>query len=137
MSYPADLRYTPTHEWVRVEEDGTIVVGITLFAVEQLTEPTYLELPAIGSTVEAGKPFGIIESVKSTSDLYAPVSGVVAARNLELLDDPASGRKGNLALIQEDPFGRGWLIKIRPSSQAGLDHLLTAEQYEAQLAQGH
>lgn len=137
MSYPPDLRYTPTHEWVRLE-DGLVVVGITRFAVEQLTEPTYLELPAVGSAVEAGQPFGVIESVKSTSDLYAPVSGVVVARNVELLDDPATGRKGNLALIQEDPFGRGWLIKIRPATDSGWDQLLTAEQYEAQLAaDGH
>ncbi|MCS7021889.1 MAG: glycine cleavage system protein GcvH [Gemmataceae bacterium] len=137
MSYPAELRYTPTHEWARSEGE-LIVVGITRFAVEQLTEPTFLELPAVGTTVEAGKPFGVIESVKSTSDLYAPLSGVVVERNAELLDDPATGRKANLALILEDPFGRGWLIKIRPAAGTTLDHLLTAEQYEAQLASaGH
>jgi glycine cleavage system H protein len=137
MHNPPDLRYTPTHEWVRW--DGELAtVGITRFAVEQLTEPTYLELPAVGSRVEAGKPFGVIESVKSTSDLYAPLSGVVVERNAALLDDPASGRKGNLALILEDPFGRGWLIKLRPEPNVTLDHLLTAEQYEAQLAsEGH
>jgi len=137
MQNPPDLRYTPTHEWVRW--DGELAtVGITRFAVEQLTEPTYLELPALGSSVEAGKPFGVIESVKSTSDLYAPLSGVVAERNSELLDDPARGRQGNLALILEDPFGRGWLIKIRPQPPVSLEHLLTAEQYEAQLAaEGH
>jgi len=137
MHNPPDLRYTPTHEWVRW--DGELAtVGITRFAVEQLTEPTYLELPAVGSRVEAGKPFGVIESVKSTSDLYAPLSGVVVERNALLLDDPPSGKKGNLALILEDPFGRGWLIKLRPEPSVTLDHLLTAEQYEAQLAsEGH
>ncbi len=136
MTHPPELRYTPTHEWVRPEGD-LLVIGITRFAVEQLTEPTYLELPAVGARLQAGQPFGVIESVKSTSDLYAPVSGVVVARNEDLLDDPATQRKGNLAWILEDPFGRGWMLKVRPDGPVDWNQLLTAEQYEAQIASGH
>ncbi len=134
---PTDRRYTTTHEWAKLDGD-TVTVGITAFAVEQLTEPTFLELPAVGKAVAAGKPFGIIESVKSTSDLNAPVDGTVAARNEALLDDPAAKRKADLSPVNDDPFGRGWMIKIRLAPGASLDHLLTAEQYDQQLAsEGH
>lgn len=134
---PTDLRYASSHEWVKL--DGNIAtVGITKFAVEQLTEPTFLELPAVGKALEAGKPLGIIESVKSTSDLYAPVSGVVTERNELLLDDAKSKRKGDLTLVNDDPFGKGWLVKIQLAPGATLDRLLTASQYDAQLAsEGH
>lgn len=137
MTYPADLRYTPSHEWARLDGD-IVTVGITSFAVEQLTEPTFLELPPVGQMVEAGKPFGVIESVKSTSDLYSPVTGTVVERNEVLLEDKATRRPADLSPISTDPFGRGWLIKVRLAPGATLDHLLTAAQYQAQLAaEGH
>jgi glycine cleavage system H protein len=130
---PPDLRYAATHEWVKLEGDNAII-GITKFAVEQLTEPTFLELPEVGKALTAGKPLGIIESVKSTSDIYAPVSGTVIERNELLLDDKASKRKADLTLVNDDPFGKGWLVKIKLVPGATMDHLLTAGQYDAQLA---
>lgn len=134
---PRDLRYAPTHEWVKLEGD-VATVGITKFAVEQLTEPTFLELPAAGTTLSSGKPMGIIESVKSTSDLYSPVTGTVVERNEKLLEDRAAGRKADLAPVNDDPFGSGWMLKVRLGTGAALDHLLTADQYDAQLAsEGH
>jgi glycine cleavage system H protein len=134
---PSDRRYTTSHEWAKPEGD-LVVVGITAFAVEQLTEPTFLELPPVGKELTAGAAFGVIESVKSTSDVNAPVSGVVAERNEVLVEDRAAGRKADLSPINDDPFGRGWMLKVRPAVGASLDHLLTAEQYAAQLAaEGH
>jgi glycine cleavage system H protein len=137
MSNPSDRRYAPTHEWVKLDGD-TVTVGVTKFAVEQLTEPTFLELPAVGKELAAGKPFGIIESVKSTSDLYAPVAGTVVERNELLLEDRTTKRPADLTLVNDDPFGKGWMVKIKLAPGAKLDHLLTAEQYDAQLAaEGH
>jgi glycine cleavage system H protein len=134
---PTDLRYATTHEWAKLNGD-IVTVGITKFAVEQLTEPTFLELPEVGKVLTAGKPLGIIESVKSTSDLYTPVSGTVIERNELLLDDKTSKRKADLALVNDDPFGKGWLVKIKLAPGGTLDHLLTASQYDAQLAsEGH
>jgi glycine cleavage system H protein len=134
---PPELRYSPTHEWAKLDGD-IVTVGVTAFAIEQLTEPTFLELPAVGKDVQAGKAFGIIESVKSTSDLNAPVSGTVVERNEGLLDDRATKRKGDLTPVNDDPFGKGWMIKIKLAAGAKLDHLLTAAQYDAQLAaEGH
>ncbi len=134
---PSDRRYTTTHEWAKLDGD-IVIVGITAFAVEQLTEPTFLELPAVGKALTAGKPLGIIESVKSTSDINSPVSGEVVERNPLLIDDPATGRKAGLSPVNDDPFGQGWMVKIRSAPGATLDHLLTAEQYDAQLSsEGH
>jgi glycine cleavage system H protein len=134
---PSDRRYAPTHEWARLDGD-VVTVGITQFAVEQLTEPTFLELPRVGQELAAGKPLGIIESVKSTSDIYAPVAGVVVERNESLIDDPATKRRGDLAPVNVDPFGKGWLVRIRLRPGANLDSLLTAKQYDEQLASdGH
>lgn len=134
---PSDRRYTTSHEWAKPEGD-LVVVGITAFAVEQLTEPTFLELPPVGKELTAGAAFGVIESVKSTSDVNAPVSGVVVERNEGLVDDRASGRKADLGPVNDDPFGRGWMLKVRPAAGATLDHLLTADKYDAQLAaEGH
>ncbi|MBY0512899.1 MAG: glycine cleavage system protein GcvH [Gemmataceae bacterium] len=129
MSNPPDLRYAPSHEWVRLDGD-VVTVGITAFAVEQLTEPTYLELPKVGAELAAGAELGIIESVKSTSPIYAPVAGTVAERNEGLTTD--------LSPVNDDPFGRGWLVKLKLAPGATLDHLLTAAQYGARLAaDGH
>jgi glycine cleavage system H protein len=103
-----------------------------------LTEPTFLELPETGKALAAGKPLGIIESVKSTSDIYAPVTGTVVERNELLLDDKTTRRKADLSLVNDDPFGKGWLVKIRLAPGATLDHLMTPSQYDTQLAsEGH
>jgi glycine cleavage system H protein len=126
---PTDRRYAKSHEWAKLDGD-VVTVGITAFAVEQLTEPTYLELPKVGKQLAAGDELGIIESVKSTSPIYAPVAGMVVERN--------EGLTSNLAPVNDDPFGAGWLVKLKPAPDATLDHLLTADQYNAQLAsEGH
>ena len=137
MSNPTNLRYTTTHEWAKL--DGEVAtVGITQFAVEQLGEPTFLELPAVGKALAAGKAFGIIESVKATSDVNSPVNGTVVERNEVLVDNKASGRKADLMPVNDDPFGKGWMLKIKLAPGATLDHLLTGAQYDAQLAsEGH
>jgi glycine cleavage system H protein len=133
MANPSDRRYAKSHEWAKL--DGTVAtVGITAFAVEQLTEPTFLELPPLGKVVAVGDELGIIESVKSTSPIYAPVAGTVIERNERLLDDKATRRKADLGLVNTDPFGAGWMVKIQLADGASLDHLLTADQYDAQLA---
>ena len=127
MTNPTDLRYATSHEWVKVDGD-TATVGVTKFAVEQLTEPTFLELKKVGLTVKPGDELGIIESVKSTSSIYAPVAGQIAAVNDAAVND--------LAKVNDDPFGDGWLVKIKLAPGATLDHLLNAAQYDAQIA-GH
>ena len=121
MAAPADRRYTETHEWCRMDGDQA-VVGITRFAADQLTDITFVELPAVGSTVRAGEPFGEIESVKSAGDLYAPISGEVVAANGALSSDPG--------LVNRDPFGEGWMIRIRPSQPREFDNLLDAPAYD-------
>lgn len=127
---PKDLRYARSHEWVRVEGD-VATVGITAFAVEQLTDPVAIDFkPKVGGRIEAEKPFGEIESVKAVSDLYAPVTGEVVEINEAVRNDPG--------LITPDPFGKGWMLKVRLSDRAQIDQLLTAEQYAQQIAsQGH
>ncbi len=125
---PKTLRYAKSHEWARLEGD-TCTVGITKFAADQLTDVTYIELPHVGDHVFTGEEFGNIETVKAVSPLYAPADGEVAEVNEKLLNDPN--------LIAQDPFA-GWLIRIRLGEGAGLDHLLTLEQYEQQIAsEGH
>ncbi|MCI0702469.1 MAG: glycine cleavage system protein GcvH [Planctomycetia bacterium] len=137
MSNPSDLRYATSHEWAKLDGD-IVTLGITKFAIEQLTEPTYLELKPVGTALTKGQPLGIIESVKSTSDIYSPVDGTIVERNELLLDDKATKRKADLTPVNDDPFGKGWMVKIKLAPGATLDHLLTAEQYEAQLAsEGH
>jgi glycine cleavage system H protein len=126
---PKKLRYAPTHEWALLEGD-TCTVGITKFAVDQLTDIVYIELPDPADNVFAGESFGEIESVKAVSDLYAPVNGEVVAINEKLLDDPTR--------VTTDPLGKGWMIKIKAEPGSTLDHLLTLEQYEKQVAsEGH
>jgi glycine cleavage system H protein len=123
------LRYTKTHEWARLEGD-IVTVGITQFAVEQLTDVTHLQLPKVGKAVTAGSPFGEIESVKAVFDLNSPVTGEVVEVNAAVEKDPS--------LINASPYGDGWMIRVRLAPGANLDHLQTLEQYEAQLAsEGH
>ena len=120
---PADRRYTTEHEWLKPEGED-YVVGITAFAQDQLGDIVYVELPRVGDQLEAGKTFGVIESVKTASDLYAPISGEVIEVNSELVDQPQS--------VNDDPYERGWMIKVRPTNSSEVDSLLTAEQYAEQ-----
>ena len=125
---PSALRYAETHEWVSLDGD-IATVGITKFAVDQLTDLVYVELPRVGRTLQAKQPFGEVESVKAVSDLYAPVAGEVAEVNEAV--------KADAAKVTSDPFGAGWLIKIRVAPGATLGHLLTLDQYERQIAEEH
>lgn len=117
---PNDRRYTKDHEWAR-SDDGHIVVGITDFAQDQLGDVVFVGLPEPGTEVQANQPLGEVESTKSVSDIYSPVSGKVRDKNAEVEQNPE--------LINEDPYGRGWLVKIDPAG-AGLDDLMSAEDYQ-------
>jgi glycine cleavage system H protein len=122
---PEDLQYSEEHEWLRL--DGEIaVIGITDFAQDQLGDIVYVDLPAVGDDVQAGSVIGELESTKSVSELYSPIGGEVVARN-EALD-------GSAELINTDPYGEGWLIKVRPAD--GTDGLLSPEEYQSLIAQG-
>lgn len=121
---PADLRYTPEHEWVRRTGDDTVLVGITDFAQSSLGDVVYVQLPDVGAEVAAGESFGEVESTKSVSDLYAPVSATVVAVNADL--------EGSPQLINSDPYGQGWLLELRADGDAleqGLSGLLDADAY--------
>jgi glycine cleavage system H protein len=120
MNIPNELRYTRTDEWVRVEGEEA-VVGITDYAQSELGDIVYLELPEVGRYLQVDEPFGVIESVKAASDLYAPVEGEVVAVN--------SALQAALETINEDPYGAGWLIRIRLKDPAQLDALLSADEY--------
>ncbi len=126
MAVPQDCRFAQTHEWFKVE-GGTVTVGISQFAADELTDITYVELPEIGSEVTAGEDFGEIESVKATSGLYCAVSGKVIEFNERLADEPE--------LINNDPFGEGWMIKIECSDFSPLEKLLDAVAYEKMIAE--
>ena len=119
---PDDLRYTREHEWARLEDDGRITVGITDFAQHQLGDVVYLDLPEAGVSVTGGEPLGEIESTKSVSDIYAPVTGVVVENNAESRENPAA--------VNQDPYGEGWLVVIDPADPADLDGLLSSDEYE-------
>ncbi len=122
---PKNLRYAETHEWVSLEGD-MCTVGITQFAVEQLTDVVFVELAKAGKQLAAKTPFGQIESVKSVNDLYAPVAGEIVAKNDAVEKDPM--------LVSTDPYGKGWMVKIRMTAKSDFDSLLTPEQYEKQIA---
>ena len=124
---PSSLRYTDQHEWVRVDSDGVVVVGITHFAQDQLGDVVYVDLPTSGLDLTDGQVFGEVESTKSVSDLYAPVAGKVVARN-EALDDRPE-------LVNEDPYGAGWLIQLVPADPLSVNALLDAAAY-ADLLEG-
>lgn len=117
---PEDLHYSEDHEWVRLEEDIAIV-GITDFAQEQLGDIVYVQLPDVGETVAAGSVVGELESTKSVSDVFSPINGEIVARNESLDDGPE--------VINGDPYGEGWLVKIRPSDEDPTEQLITAEAY--------
>lgn len=115
-----ELRYTTDHEWAR-EDDGFLVIGITDFAQDALGEIVYIELPSEGDEITKGDPFGAVESTKAVSDLYAPVSGDVVEVNEVLLDSPET--------INEDPYGEGWMIKVKPYDPQELDDMMDFEDY--------
>ena len=120
--YPNDLKYDKEHEWVRVEGD-VAVLGITHFAQDQLGEVVYVDLPDQGDSVSPGETFGEIESVKSVSELFSPVAGEIVEVNDALDDTPET--------VNEDPYGEGWMIKVKLADTSGLDGLMSSEDYEA------
>jgi glycine cleavage system H protein len=122
---PADLRYTKEHEWARIE-GGRARVGITAFAQEQLGDVVFVELPKVGSRVTAAKTFGVVESVKAVSDLYAPLSGEIVEVNAELVKAPET--------VNADPYGRGWMLVIQMADPAEASALLSPEAYEQLIA---
>ena len=119
--YPKDVKYTTTHEWARPEEK-LIAVGITSYAAEQLSDIVYVELPSEGGKVEKGSSFATLESVKAVSDVYSPVSGEIHEVNHGLQEHPE--------LLNKDPYGEGWIIKVTPTKKEDLDDLMDAEAYE-------
>jgi glycine cleavage system H protein len=125
MSIPTDCKYAKTHEWAK-KEGGLIVVGITDFAQHELGDVVFVEVPPVGSKLKKGEPFGAIESVKAASDIYMPVGGEIVAANDAAVGDPA--------LVNKDPQGAAWLIKVKPTNPADLDTLLAAAAYGAYIA---
>lgn len=124
--HPSDLKYTTEHEWVRAELDGTVTIGITFFAQDQLGDVVYLVLPDVGSSMEKGSKMGEVESVKSISDLFAPVSGEILEINKEAIDHPER--------INEDPHGAGWMVRVKPSNESEVDQLLSSDDYDKIIA---
>ncbi len=118
---PTDLRYAKSHEWVKRESDGTVLIGITDYAQNSLGDITYVQTPKVGTTLKVGDVFGVVESVKAASDLYAPIAGEVVAVNGELDQKPE--------ILNQDPYGAGWMLRVRPDNPAELDALLDAAGY--------
>ena len=127
MQIPEDLRYAENHEWARTEADGAIRVGITDYAQDALGDIVYVDLPEVGRTLSAGEAFGEVESTKSVSDVYAPVSGTVEAVNESLMDAPET--------VNSEPYGEGWFILLRPDEGVTLDELMDPAAYGAYTAE--
>jgi glycine cleavage system H protein len=125
MSYPDDLRYSKEHEWVRAE-DSRATIGITIFAADELGDIVFVELPEVGATLTQFASFGVVESVKAVSDLFAPVSGEVVEVNDALRDAPE--------LLNSDPFGEGWIARVALSDTGELDALMDADAYASETA---
>lgn len=123
-----ELKFTNTHEWLK-EEQNEVIIGITDHAQQLLGDMVFVELPEIGDEVSAGEELGVVESVKAASDFYAPVSGVVTAINEIVAENPA--------LVNSDPYAAGWLVKLKPSHPDEINSLLTAEQYQNEIAEEH
>ena len=119
---PSELRYVATHEWARLEDDGTVTVGISDHAQEALGDVVFVELPEVGVTFGAGDEAGVVESVKAASDIYAPVGGTVVATNDVLEDAPET--------VNQDPYGDGWFFRLQPSDADEIDQLLDAAAYQ-------
>ena len=124
---PTDLRYTKDHEWVRTDGDEA-TIGITKYAADQLGDIVFVELPASGTSIEQFATFGVVESVKAVSDLFAPVSGEVTAANEDLT--------GNPEVVNSDPYGDGWMLRVRVADTSQLDDLLDADAYDALISAG-
>ncbi len=122
---PQELRYTREDEWIRIEGER-VVIGVTDYAQQQLGDVVFVELPAAGAVIERGEPFGVVESVKTASDLYAPIGGTIAEVNDQLTSEPQ--------LVNDAPYEGGWMIKIQPDDPAAIDTLMTAQQYADQVA---
>lgn len=122
---PADLKYVASHEWLRLEADGTVTVGITEHAQELLGDIVFVELPEVGANLAAEEQAGVVESVKAASDVYAPIAGEVVEINQALVDAPETANG--------EPYGAGWFFKVKPANPADLDGLLSAEQYAAEI----
>jgi glycine cleavage system H protein len=123
---PTDLKYAKSHEWAKPEPDGTVTVGISDFAQEQLGDVVFVDLPATGRTVKAGEAVAVVESVKAASDIYSPVAGEIVASNPDLSGAPES--------LNENPYG-AWLFRLKPAAGATLDGLLSAEDYGSQVSE--
>lgn len=122
---PAELKYIASHEWLRLEDDGTITVGITDHAQDLLGDVVFVELPDVGDIIAVDDEISVVESVKAASDVYAPISGEVVAVNEALEDDPE--------IINSDPYGEGWFFKMKPDNIADYEALLSADEYENEL----
>ncbi|WP_270179942.1 glycine cleavage system protein GcvH [Alkalihalobacillus sp. CinArs1] len=122
MNLPKDFRYSEEHEWVQVQEDGNVRIGITDFAQSELGDIVFVELPEEGDSLEADEPFGSVESVKTVSELYAPISGKVISINEDLEDSPE--------FVNESPYEKAWMVVVEPSNTSELDELMTAQAYE-------
>lgn len=122
---PSDLKYVASHEWLKLEDDGIITVGITDHAQDLLGDVVFVELPEVGRTVSADEEIAVVESVKAASDVYAPIAGEIVEINEELVDSPE--------LANEDPYGKAWFFKIKPANVADYDDLLSAEEYQSAL----
>ncbi len=123
---PTELKYASSHEWARLEEDGTVTIGITDHAQEALGDVVFVELPGVGDTLAAGDDAGVVESVKAASDIYAPVGGEVIATNEQLEDEPET--------VNSDPYNDGWFFRLKPTDTGELDKLMGADAYTAQCA---
>ena len=120
---PSELKYTKDHEWLRLDADGTATVGITDYAQSSLGDVTFVELPELGASLDAGSAFGVVESVKAASDIYMPASGEIVEVNGELADSPD--------LVNSDPYGKGWLVRVRLSDASSVAALLDSAAYRA------
>ena len=124
---PADLKYTPSHEWLKAMPDGIIEIGISDHAQEALGDLVFVELPEVGRSLAAGEPCAVVESVKAASDIYAPVAATVVAINAQLVEAPE--------LINQDPYGRGWIMRLKPTAQGDDSGLLSAHDYQVLAAE--
>jgi len=123
MAAPSDRRYLDSHEWHKLDDDGHVIIGISQLAVDELTDITFLEIEATEGSIGKGEAFGEIESVKATSELYSGIDGEVVEVNQAVLDEPS--------IINEDPYEKGWMLKVKPSDPDQLEQLLPADQYES------
>lgn len=123
MDIPGDLRFAPSHEWVRVEDDGTLTIGISDHAQEQLGDLVFVETPEVDHVCDAEEGIAVVESVKAASDLYAPVAGKVIDANASLADSPE--------LVNTDPYGEGWIFRLQPENIEDVENLMAPDDYEA------